>query len=177
MSDVAIVIGHHPDAPGAAMKVGGGVVHEYDLWAPFAEVLAKNVNVDAEVVERPNKLPDEDLALKVNDTGADAAIELHFNASSEKTASGTEMLYYPGSEGGRDLAKMLHKHTLGALGLPDRGLKRKKFAFLEMTTMPAVIAEPAFATCDEDAKALVTGLPDLIGAYSTALEYFVGGVS
>lgn len=177
MADVAIVIGHHPDAPGAAMTLGRHTVHEHDFWAPFAHELAMTLEqsgVGADVVERPNEEPDEALAKRVNATGADAAIELHFNAAGAQ-AWGTEMLHYPGSPKGKTLAQHLQRETVAALGLRDRGLVTKDWPFLELTDMPAVICEPWFATNPDDVAKALTQLPKLQRAYRNALTSFVEG--
>jgi N-acetylmuramoyl-L-alanine amidase len=172
MSDVALVVGHHPNAPGAALALGGHSLHEHDLWTGFARELALTLEAEgltSSVIERPNEQPDQALADRVNDTEADAAIELHFNAASGK-ASGTEMLHWTNSTRGARLAWHLQKHATAALGLPSRGRKgRREFPFLQLTAMPAVICEPAFGSTPGDAWALLTRQPGLMKAYRDAL--------
>ena len=45
MPDVAIVVGHHPAAKGAALTGGERQIQEYDLWRPFADVLWAKLSV------------------------------------------------------------------------------------------------------------------------------------
>jgi N-acetylmuramoyl-L-alanine amidase len=167
MADVALVVGHHPDAPGAALSIGSFSTTEYAIWSGFARELARTLRpeVEAVVFERPDEKITPALLGPVNDSGASCAVSLHHNAVAGK-ASGTEMLYFPGSEEGRRLAASMQRHTLEALGLDDRGIRsRRDLAFLDGTRMPAVIAEPAFGSDEADAWRLLTGLPDLLRAY------------
>jgi len=173
--DVAIVIGHHEDAPGAVAEVGSQSVTEHALWSRFAPRLVELLTcegVKATTVDRPNEQVDSDLLAAVNRTGADCAIELHFNAS-VGSGWGTEMIHWPGSEEGKRLATLLQAETVGALGLRDRGTSaRKDLRFLGGTSMPAVIAEPFFGSDEEDAVRGLTGLPSLLNAYQSAIiEY------
>ena len=170
--DLALVVGHHPDAQGATLSLSGHRTTEYKLWSPFARELALTLiqrDVDVDVIHRPNPDPDSDLMHEVNHTGADLAVELHFNAASGR-ASGSEMLYWPGSPKGKAFAEHLQAETVDALGNEDRGAKpRSDLAFLEGTSMPAVIAEPFFGSSPKDAFRGVTRLPDLMQAYRTAI--------
>jgi N-acetylmuramoyl-L-alanine amidase len=178
MSDIAIVIGHHPDAPGASLELGPRSIHEYDLWAPFARELAltlKATGVDAAVVHRPHEDPDQALARRVNETQAAAAIELHFNAY-DGPAHGTEMLHWPTSTGGEQLATLLQTHVTDALETePRRVVGTREFPFLRLTEMPAVICEPAFGTAPQDAWTLLTHQPALLRAYRQALVDYLQG--
>jgi len=176
MADVAIVVGHHPDAPGARMEVGTHAIHEYDFWRPFAVELALTMeegHLTPHVVERPHEAPDQALAERVNQTGADAAIELHFNAAGDSSARGTEMLYYDGSADGKRLAEALQDCVIDTLGVPDRGLMPvKRYPFLQLTEMPAVICEPFFGSNRADVGRALTRLPRLQTAYRNALIGF-----
>lgn len=179
MATVAVVIGHHPDAPGAVMDVGDESVSEYEFWKPFARELVLTIRqrgVEAVVVERPNHDPDQALADRVSGTGADLAIELHFNSAS-RTAWGTEMIHYPGSVDGNRLARTLQENVTSALGTKDRGLLQRRWPFVELTTMPAVICEPFFGSNESDAARGLTRLPDLMQAYRSALVDAAGEVS
>jgi len=170
--DLALVIGHHPEAPGAPLELAGHRVTEYEVWSQFARELALTLvqrDVQTDVVERPNRHPDQALADRVNNTGATVAVELHFNAAAG-SATGTEMLYYPGSSAGESLAQHLQAETVKALGLEDRGVRsRGDLLFLKKTVMPAVVAEPFFGSEDTDAFTGLWRLPDLMQAYRTAL--------
>jgi len=172
---VALVVGHHPQAKGAVLTVGDLSIQEYDLWQPLARELAQTLRghrIESTVVLRPNEDPDEELAERINDTGADCAVELHFNAAASKAAQGTEMLYWADSSDGKRLARHLHDTTTDRLGTDPRGLKpvMSGYPVLRLTEMPAVIAEPAFGSNSEDAWTLLTGQADVLEAYRTAIR-------
>ena len=180
MPDVAIVVGHHPAAKGAALSVGERQIAEYDFWRPFAAVLGRCLyfsDIGYAVIQRPNQRPDDELMRRVNDTGAELAIELHFNGFSDPRAQGSEMLHWHTSEQGRLLADLLQQYTVRALGVHDRGLKPvqrgRGAAFLRGTRMPAVICEPAFGTNPDDAWKLLTRQMQLVEAYAGAIADFL----
>ena len=180
MPDVAIVVGHHPAAKGAALTVGDKRIQEYDFWDPFAYTLCARLSIygiEAERIYRPNERPDSELMRRVNDTGAELAIELHFNGFSDPRAQGSEMLYWHASEQGRLLADLLQHYTVRALGVHDRGLKGVRrgrgAAFLRGTRMPAVICEPAVGTNPGDAWKLLTRQMHLVEAYAAAIADFL----
>ena len=181
MPDVAIVVGHHPDAKGAALTVGDKQIQEYDFWLPFAIALMGHpflLDITSTVVRRPNPKPDDELMGIVNDTGARCAIELHFNGFTDPRAQGSEMLHWHTSEQGRLLADLLQQYTVRVLGVHDRGLKGvergRGAAFLRGTRMPAVICEPAFGTNPDDAWKLLTRQMQLVEAYAGAISNFLG---
>lgn len=176
MSDLAVVVGHHPNAPGAKLELANRSVYEYHFWKPFARELALTLEAtgtDATVVERPNEAPDAALANRVNATGADAAIELHFN-SFDGRAHGTEMFHWPTSPGGERLASLLQNYVTSELNTePRRVVGTREFPFLQLTEMPAVICEPAFASAPQDAWSLLVGQTDLLRAYRQALSEYL----
>ena len=180
MPDVAIVVGHHPAAKGAALTVGDKQIAEYDFWEPFASALMRHLDwcdITSTVVRRPNPRPDTELMQRVNDTGAKLAIELHFNGFSDPRAQGSEMLYWHASDKGRLLADLLQQRTVRTLRVHDRGLKPvhrgRGAAFLRGTRMPAVICEPAFGTNPDDAWKLLTRQMQLVEAYAGAIADFL----
>ena len=180
MPDVAIVVGHHPAAKGAALTVGDKHIAEYDFWLPFASALMRHLDwcdITSTVVRRPNPRPDTELMQRVNDTGARCAIELHFNGFTDPRAQGSEMLYWHASEQGWLLADLLQQRTVSALRVHDRGLKGvergRGAAFLRGTRMPAVICEPAFGTNPDDAWKLLTRQMQLVEAYAGAIADFL----
>lgn len=180
MPDVAIVVGHHPAAKGAALTVGERQIQEYDFWEPFAYTLGARLSVygiEAEPIYRPNHRPDAELMRRVNAYGARCAIELHFNAFSDPRAQGSEMLHWHTSDKGRLLADLMQQYTVRALGVHDRGLKPVSrgngSAFLRGTRMPAVICEPGFGTNPDDAWKLLTKQMQLVEAYAGAIADFL----
>jgi N-acetylmuramoyl-L-alanine amidase len=84
----------------------------------------------------------------INATGADLAVELHFNAATG-LATGTETLCLAGSQLGTEYAKIFQSNMVSAMGLISRGVKPTLASgrgglFLSKTAMPAVLLEPFF---------------------------------
>lgn len=82
---------------------------------------------------------------------ADVLISIHNNALPDGVNpfqhNGTSVYYYhPQSY---DLARILHRHLLRALRLPDHGLYYANLALCRPTYMPAVLVEPAFMMLPE----------------------------
>jgi len=89
-----------------------------------------------------------ELPAKINATRPDRIISLHFNAYN-RTASGSETLYWHSSRAGKALATAIQKQVVAALGLNDRGIKPRfpgdrGAALLQRTAAPCVIVEPFF---------------------------------
>lgn len=107
--------------------------------------------------------------------GAHAAVELHFNASSNSSASGTETLYI--SELGKKLAEAIQAKMVKALELPDRGAKKpwqgRGEASLTALPVPSVIVEPFFGSNTDDAASAEERKQDLAEAiYSGVCDFF-----
>lgn len=80
-------------------------------------------------------------------------VSVHCNASSNKTAHGTETLYYPTSSAGHMLASMIQYQLVETLKLSNRGIKaRDDLGLLRDTVCPAVIVEPFFISNSEEYK-------------------------
>lgn len=177
---VGIVVGHHPEAKGATLEVGGFSIQEYDLWAPFAEELALTVkghsaDLSAKTIYRPNPSPDDRLGRRITQANVDAALELHFNGFSDPGASGTLMIYRENHGLSREFAKTLQARTRETLGLRDRGtVGRSDLGIMRHTRkdLPLALAEPAFGTNPEDGFTLLSSLPSLMRAYRQAIVSF-----
>lgn len=97
-------------------------------------------------------------AKAANATGAEIALEWHFNAGTS-TARGCEVLYWGASAKGKEFAEKLSQRLATLLGVPNRGAKAissekdRGFSFFHRTKMPAFIVEPCFAGSNaEDAR-------------------------
>ncbi len=82
--------------------------------------------------------------------GANATVELHFNASSNPNASGTETLT-SGTAASMALALAVNQEMVAVLGLKDRGVKTRSArdrggASLMSGRAPAILIEPFFGT-------------------------------
>lgn len=170
----ALVVGHTPDAPGA---VSVADVTEFAFNSSLAPAVADAVTAcDVQIVYRGRPNDYWGLPRKVNATGADFAIELHFNAASP-AAHGTETLYASTSQAGMALAMVVHQEVLSALALRDRGIRPRTpedrgGRFLWGTVMPAVIAEPFFGSNEVDWVRAISLREGLIRAYAHAIDRY-----
>lgn len=71
-------------------------------------------------------------------------ISLHFNAHSDRSISGTETLYWPGSDTGRELASYIQSELGRRLVTRNRGFKPERLKVLEKTQATAVLVECGF---------------------------------
>ncbi|MDF1824202.1 MAG: N-acetylmuramoyl-L-alanine amidase [Verrucomicrobiales bacterium] len=71
-------------------------------------------------------------------------ISLHFNAHSDRSISGTETLYWPGSATGRELASYIQSELGRRLVTRNRGFKPERLKVLEKTQATAVLVECGF---------------------------------
>lgn len=102
-------------------------------------------------------------AIAANSTGADIALEFHFNSFSNPSTGGTEVLHYGYSSTSKKFATILSEKLAYILGVRDRGalpaynkndyLSRKAkerctnngFSAFQKTVMPYFMIEPVFA--------------------------------
>ena len=90
-----------------------------------------------------------------NEENCDIFVSIHNNAASNKNASGSEVIYYPESNKGKQLAECIQRNQIKALDSNDRGVKTNdNFVVLNSTLMPAVIVESLFITNDENRRML-----------------------
>jgi len=154
MTLIAISAGHYPLRPGARAR-GTDEWHEAMEWASRIVRLMGDISffvptgVLKEKVDFINAMPD-----------VEVACEIHFNSYPGGQASGSETLYYPGSEKGRQLAEGIQRR-LGAIFTPDRGAKEGWYRmdksngpdfFLAKTSMTSIIIEPEFLVNIDDIR-------------------------
>lgn len=150
---VALVIGHKTTSQGARNVATGLTEFMYNEGLAKRVVpLMRAAGHEVETVYRD--VPYRDLPAKINDLQPDCVVSLHCNAFN-KTASGSEVLYYKSSRNGRGLADSLRAAVVGVLGLPDRGVKPRGTedrggVLLRYTSAPCVILEPLFIDNDKD---------------------------
>lgn len=102
---------------------------------PIQIIMTRDTDIYIAPVER---------AKKANAEKADLFVSIHANAAN-KTASGTETLYYPNSADSQKLAGYIQKRLVDTLDTKDRKLKpRKDLAVLNSTNMTAVLVEIGF---------------------------------
>ena len=159
---LAIIVGH-TEADEGALSVPMNV-QEYTWNKDLADrILA----VDSEV-ERKMFLRDHvgiSGAYRASDDwGADLSVELHFNSADSKSATGSAVLYFPGSKKGKRFAGHIFEGMSGALGLRDwpkgtggvvtpfqaSGKAQRGLTSLRAGRAPATLLEPFFGSNPED---------------------------
>lgn len=88
----------------------------------------------------------EDRAALANSTPGSIFISVHFNGHGDRSISGTETLYWPGSDTGRELASYVQSELGRRLVSRNRGFKPKRLKVLEETKCTAVLVECGFIT-------------------------------
>ena len=108
---------------------------------------------------------------------SDIFVSIHCNASGTGRAGGTETYFYPGSNGGRNLANYVQREIINQIGTNNRGLKMAYFYVLKNTLAAAILVETAFIDNYNDALLLrnrradfARAIADGILKYKTALK-------
>lgn len=173
---IALIVGHEENAQGAYNETYD--VTEYDFNTTLVEYVSdflKLEDIDHVVVFRENGY--SQLPYDVNRTGADLAIEFHFNGAGPRV-NGSEVIYYPGSIKGERFAEILQRHTVECLGFKDRGIKTpvngRGNSLLRLTKMPTVIYEPFFGTNDRAMSIALDRREEIAGAVCDAIKEYIG---
>lgn len=159
---IALLAGHARKKEGAVCCAG--YYKAFGEWALARTYIYKlqheleNLGYDVEVTEREDAggLSPSYSALAANATGADIAIELHFNSASPDT-KGAEALYYaevPNPKG-KKFAELIGQSMAEILGVKHRGAKGLKahnrgFSAVKKSKMPFFLLEPCFAGSNPD---------------------------
>lgn len=77
-------------------------------------------------------------------------VSIHFNASTNRSATGIETYYY--SSRGRSLAASIHTRIMAKIRTKNRGLKRKGFTVLAQTNCTAALVECGFLSNSTERK-------------------------
>ena len=159
MKKLAVVVGHNSKQRGAVRSDTG--VSEY-VWngklADVMEGIASEFGLTVKIFRREyvgsysreiNAVYD-----KVDRWGADASLELHFNAGADPRAHGTEMLS-SGTAKSLTIAQAVQSEVVAALGTRDRGVhtvppRGRGGRSLIAGKAPAVLAEPFFGSSPSD---------------------------
>jgi len=159
---LAIVVGHNSKSQGAVRPDTGESEYTYNhRMARYMESLSDSVEVKM-FLRVPGGGYTREIGRvyrQVDDWGADASIELHFNAAGDPRASGTETLS-SGTSNSITLAEEVQMEMVEELGLRDRGIKIRNnrtkgrgYRSLVMGRAPAIITEPFFATSSKGRQA------------------------
>ncbi|WP_440115524.1 N-acetylmuramoyl-L-alanine amidase [Paenibacillus sp. QZ-Y1] len=90
-----------------------------------------------------------------NDLKADVFVSIHGNSvTSAPQVSGTETYYYQRASS-KELADIIHKNLIKAMGFKDRGSKNGNYQVIRETTMPAVLLEIGFLSNQIEEEAMM----------------------
>ena len=170
MIKIFIDQGHNPTNPNAGAEANGVREQDvtYEVGVRLADLLRANPNFE---VRLSRNSPDEQLgtsnatslAARVNAANswpADYFISLHCNASTNTTASGSEVYVYSETSPAFPLGEAILVGLQNATGLRNRG-------------MPALLVEMGYLTNPEDARLLSTDPQSFArGIYNGMLSYF-----
>ncbi|KGE19538.1 N-acetylmuramoyl-L-alanine amidase family protein [Paenibacillus wynnii] len=91
-----------------------------------------------------------------NDLNADVFVSIHGNSvRSSPQTTGTETFYYQRASS-EELANIVHKHLVQAMGLKDRGVKNGNLQVVRETKMPAVLLELGFLSNKLDEEVMMS---------------------
>ena len=164
MRKIAIVVGHNRVSQGAVRPDTGESEFEYNgKMAEYMQRIASNYGLQVRIFTRTPgggyTSEIERVYHQVDEWGAVASVELHFNAAGDPTASGTETLT-SGSSRSVKLATYVQMELVEILGLRDRGIKVRNsrtrgrgYRSLVSGAAPAIITEPFFATSSKGRQA------------------------
>ncbi len=145
--------GHGGCDPGAVSKNG---LKEKDVAARVVKILEERLKFNGYPVQTYQEAKHfTEVSKEANKSGATLFISVHCNSASNSKAHGTEVLYYPTSIKGKELASILQAELIKATGLYNRGIKpRSDLHVLKATNAPAILAELAFISNPEEEKLL-----------------------
>ena len=146
---IILTAGHNPTSQGASCD---GIT-EHVLAVEWVGAIRHYIHT-LDVQQAVTVIPSGSLSSKIatiNNTGGTCCISVHFNGNIPN-ASGVETLHYRSSKGA-ELANTVHKAYAPCMRNKDRGTKLGYYrldanrgfdAFLEQTSVPAIIIEPDF---------------------------------
>lgn len=156
MKRLAIVVGHNSEKQGAVRKDTGEseFVWNSDLARMIEALSDQYPEIEVRIFHRePGMGYRREIERVYEETdrwGANATVELHFNASSNPDVSGTETLT-SGTPASMALAMDVNREMIVALGLKDRGVKTRTGQdrggkSLISGRAPAILIEPYFGS-------------------------------
>lgn len=167
---ILISAGHYEAAKGAQHE-GFTEYPETSLWADTLALAINKVGENKQGYPIAMRIKDGHLRDKVaeinhicENTKVFCAVEIHFNSAGVPNVKGSETLYYPGSQRGAKIARIVQFHQAKTFP-PNRGIKEGWYRmdrpgvidyagdvegdetidyFLRKTPCPAIIVEPEF---------------------------------
>lgn len=111
------------------------------------EKILRDKGLSTELTRREDVFVDlEDRAAVANASSKAIFVSLHFNGHPDRSISGTESFYWPGSDSGRTLASYIQSELGRRLVTRNRGFKPERLKVLEETHGTAVLVECGFIT-------------------------------
>ena len=180
-----IIVGNEKAKPGAFSTHLNS--HEYEWNKELADMIASAMKeIKSNIIYR-DRIGVIGAYSEADRLGSKICIELHFNSSHSQSASGTGILYYPGSKNGRRLAEAIFKEMKPVLGLPDwpkgtsgiatpyqaSGSERRGEYSLGAGKAPAVLLEPFFGSNSLDCHRAHERKNDLAEAIASAMRSYL----
>lgn len=178
---IAIVVGHNKDDKGAYCPAPIAAA-EYDFNGTIADRMIEMALPEFELrkfLRRPIGYRAEiaDVYRQVDDWGAEASVELHFNAATAD-ATGTEVLV-SSSMASQTFGKAMLEIMLMHLGLRSRGVKvlghgDRGLASVTSGRCPSILCEPFFSSNPADVrKAFALGINGFASMYLAGIYSFM----
>ncbi len=176
--------GHNPEKWNTG-ALGNGL-REQDITYNVGVYLAELLEADPRFEVRLSRTSPEQILGTSNSTSlqvrvsaanhwpADYFLSIHANANENVNIDGTEMYVYEEGSEAYWLARHLLNSVTAVVGTEDNGVRlNPSFYVLRKTKMPAVLAELAYITNEEDAKKLENDqMLFAQGLYDGLLSYF-----
>jgi N-acetylmuramoyl-L-alanine amidase len=183
---IAICVGHSRNGDQGAESVDGTSEHNFNSrLADAVKLKLTAMDIESVVV---NHYEGEGyggamawLAKHLAETGATAALELHFNCADSPNAHGYEYLHWHSSSRGKALAESLQtRHGDSYPADRDRGIvpingADRGAGFLRGTPCSAVICEPFFGSNDMEWEQYSNDIGGLATVYALAIKDWIKG--
>ncbi len=141
---VVIDPGHGGKDPGS---LGFNLIEKnltLDLAIRIEKILSDK-GISVELTRRSDEYVDFETRAEIaNRSPKTLLISIHFNAHQDRSISGTETLYWPGSESGQELASYIQGELGRRLVTRNRGFRPERLRILELTRTTSVLIECGF---------------------------------
>lgn len=155
---VVIDPGHGGSDPGTISFTKNPEKHfALALGLKVQALLEKEPDIELIMTRETDIYPTRSERVKLaNDLKADVFVSIHGNSvTAAPQVSGTETYYYQ-RESSKELASLIHKNLIKALGFKDRGVKNGNYQVIRETTMPAVLLEVGFLSNKAEEEAMMS---------------------